>query len=340
MPPVPRKYLHRRNNTPGYVPPLSALDDGLLGINTYDGILFTKVTQNSAESLAEFHASFRQPYTLDLSLSSISTTQGGNINTGVFSNVLGGFGNEVNGSGSSVLGGEGNLLNGDFSLSFGLNNFSNQDYTVILGSGLSASEPNYTYVNNLCSQGFVEADDLVSNNLYALNAGIVFTQTNSISSISSQTHSLTADTIVANNVNVIGQSLSATDIYATNLYAQNLHGNGSDITDLTRNQIDIPVNTKHSSFTLALSDYQAYLRIHSTSAGTVTLPANSAVPLKIGTHIKLLQIQTGAFTFAGDAGVTIITKDQNKKTLHGQGLKAELFKTDTNEWFLHGDLTN
>jgi hypothetical protein len=80
-----------------------------------------------------------------------STVSGGACNTasGRYSNIAGGYCNIASGQQSFVAGGSGNNTKG----------FTN---TFILGSNLSASQANFTYVNNLTSQGVVNA---VSTNL-------------------------------------------------------------------------------------------------------------------------------------------------------------------------------
>jgi len=88
-----------------------------------------------------------------------SNVAGGRSNTasGPDSNVAGGSSNTASGYYSNVAGGRSNTASGNCSSILGgsANDTNLQDNTFILGSGLTATQPNYTYVNNLSSQGAV-----------------------------------------------------------------------------------------------------------------------------------------------------------------------------------------
>jgi hypothetical protein len=79
------------------------------------------------------------------------------INGGNYASVVGGFANTITSPYASVVGGKCNTASGNYSfIAAGQNNNSlNQANTFILGSGLSATTANYTYVNNISSQGAV-----------------------------------------------------------------------------------------------------------------------------------------------------------------------------------------
>jgi len=89
----------------------------------------------------------------------ISNVAGGNTNTasGNYSNVAGGYYNTASGYDSNVAGGRGNNASGSCSAILGgtNNNTNSQANTFILGSNITAPQANYTYVNNLSSQGSV-----------------------------------------------------------------------------------------------------------------------------------------------------------------------------------------
>jgi hypothetical protein len=78
------------------------------------------------------------------------------------SNIAGGYNNSIYGNAanlyySNIAGGRNNCIYNS-SCSFiagGCNNYTNFDNTFLLGSGLSATRANYTYVNNLSSQGIL-----------------------------------------------------------------------------------------------------------------------------------------------------------------------------------------
>ena len=77
---------------------------------------------------------------------------GGNQNssTGYAAFVGGGYNNNASGEYSSILGGVGNTTN-------------SQANTFILGSNITALQPNYTYVNNLSSQGTIAVANIKIN---------------------------------------------------------------------------------------------------------------------------------------------------------------------------------
>ncbi|NBP03014.1 MAG: LamG domain-containing protein, partial [Proteobacteria bacterium] len=66
-----------------------------------------------------------------------------------FSSILGGVNNKIAGDNSIIVGGTNNVING-----------SN---ITLIGSNLSASTPYYTYVNNISSQGTVQATQILVN---------------------------------------------------------------------------------------------------------------------------------------------------------------------------------
>jgi hypothetical protein len=86
-----------------------------------------------------------------------STIAGGLSSTasGLYSNVAGGRNNIASGNYSIIGGGCRNTASGSYSfIAGGCNNNTNtQSNTFILGSNITASVPNYTYVNNLSVQG-------------------------------------------------------------------------------------------------------------------------------------------------------------------------------------------
>jgi hypothetical protein len=96
-----------------------------------------------------------------------STIAGGDSNTasGYLSNIGGGLCNNVSGRYTTIAGGAGNTASGNYSSILGgqSNNTNNQANTFILGSNITAPQANYTYVNNLSSQGLIAANGGNSN---------------------------------------------------------------------------------------------------------------------------------------------------------------------------------
>jgi len=115
------KILIKGSNVPGRVPALSSLDLRELAINTADGTIFLK---NSQDQLLTFEDKSKSPLTLDQTLSSINTSFiSSNTVTEVYGTVLNGYNNSISGAGSTILNGENNDIAGDFCLiGGGLNN--------------------------------------------------------------------------------------------------------------------------------------------------------------------------------------------------------------------------
>ena len=94
------KILIKRSSVPGAIPSLTSLDIGELALNTADKKIFFKNINNE---LATFKES---PFTFLSNLSSIVIENGNNTVTEIYSNILGGYNNDVSGGGSSVINGE------------------------------------------------------------------------------------------------------------------------------------------------------------------------------------------------------------------------------------------
>jgi hypothetical protein len=98
------------------------------------------------------------------------------------------------------------------------------------------------------------------------------------------------------------------------------------------------LNTKTADYTLGLADAGQTILIDSTIDRTVTVPLNSSVPFANGQRLDVVRLNTGNVTFAGAVGVTINSKNSNKK-IAARYSGATLIKTGTDTWVLIGDLT-
>ena len=170
---APSTILHKRNSNSGVVPATTSLSAGEIAVNTADGKLFTKTTNNTVKT---FLNAEQQPYTLDASLSSSNYQYGSNTVTGILAGVLGGVNNDVSGAGSAVVNGSDNdidadyafigngsnntiLTGGDFgAILGGQNNTLNHQESFILGSNITSHLSGFTYVNNLSSTGKIYGD--------------------------------------------------------------------------------------------------------------------------------------------------------------------------------------
>jgi len=94
---------------------------------------------------------------------------------------------------------------------------------------------------------------------------------------------------------------------------------------------------KIANYTLTIADPGKTLSINSGADVTITVPPNSSVPFAIGQRIDVVRIGSGNVTFAEGSGVTINSKNSNKK-IAARYSGATLIKYDTNTWLLIGDL--
>jgi hypothetical protein len=93
-----------------------------------------------------------------------------------------------------------------------------------------------------------------------------------------------------------------------------------------------------SSHTLTLDNSYYMVEIDSSSAETVTIPANATTAIPIRTVIYVCQLGTGQVTISGAAGVTLRSSNAEYKT-NGQYSVIVLRKRLTNEWVMWGDKT-
>jgi hypothetical protein len=100
----------------------------------------------------------------------------------------------------------------------------------------------------------------------------------------------------------------------------------------------VPENTQTgTSYTLVLADAGKLVTLSNAAAITLTIPTNASVAFPVDTRIDLLQYGAGQVTVGG-AGVTIRSSGSKLK-LTGRYSGATLWKKDTDEWVLIGDIT-
>lgn len=101
----------------------------------------------------------------------------------------------------------------------------------------------------------------------------------------------------------------------------------------------VPENAQTgTSYTLVLSDAGKMVTLSNAAAITLTIPTNASVAFPVDTRIDILQYGAGQVTVGG-AGVTIRSSGSKLK-LAGQYSAATLWKKDTNEWVLIGDIAS
>ena len=96
------------------------------------------------------------------------------------------------------------------------------------------------------------------------------------------------------------------------------------------------LNVQTSSYTLTVHDLNTIITINSSGATTLFIPANSAVPLPIGTKLDIIQLGTGQITVDGN-GYDVSSSTGYMKTAN-QHAVISLYKINANEWILGGDL--
>jgi hypothetical protein len=127
-----------------------------------------------------------------------------------------------------------------------------------------------------------------------------------------------------------------------NLELNNLVAAGVVFTDGTQTKEGVqsrtPIAQKTASYTLAaLTERDTLVEMGSSSALTLTIPADSTLNFPVGTSLDILQTSTGQVTIAGAGGVTVNATPGLK--LRTTWSSATLFKRAANTWVVFGDLT-
>lgn len=93
-----------------------------------------------------------------------------------------------------------------------------------------------------------------------------------------------------------------------------------------------------TTYTTVLTDDGKLITCSNASAISVTIPPNSSVAYGIGTQLNIAQLGSGQTTIVAGAGVTLNSAGAKLK-LGAQYAVATCVKTDTNEWFVVGNLS-
>ena len=92
-----------------------------------------------------------------------------------------------------------------------------------------------------------------------------------------------------------------------------------------------------TTYTTVLTDDGKLITCSNASAIAITIPPNSSVAYGIGTQINIAQLGAGTVTITAGAGVTLNSAGAKLKT-DAQYAVATCVKTDTNTWFVVGNL--
>ena len=107
---------------------------------------------------------------------------------------------------------------------------------------------------------------------------------------------------------------------------------GAQIKDSTLNSVTV------TTYNLVLTDAHKTVILTNGSSIAARIPLNSGTAFPIGTRIELLQGGAGQVTVAPTGGVTL-NSNGGKDKLAAQYSQATILKTDTNTWYLFGDIT-
>jgi hypothetical protein len=97
----------------------------------------------------------------------------------------------------------------------------------------------------------------------------------------------------------------------------------------------ITLNTQTASYTLALADENALVRMNVATANNLTVPTNATVAFPVGTSVTVRQVGAGTTTIVPAVGVTITTP--SSLILRVQYSSAQLVQVAANTWDLIGD---
>ena len=100
----------------------------------------------------------------------------------------------------------------------------------------------------------------------------------------------------------------------------------------------IAINAQTATYTAVLTDDGKLCTMSNASANNFTVPPNSSVAFGIGTQLNIAQLGAGQTTIVAGAGVTLNSAGSKLK-LNAQYAVATCVKTDTNTWFVVGNLS-
>ena len=92
-----------------------------------------------------------------------------------------------------------------------------------------------------------------------------------------------------------------------------------------------------ASYTAVLADDGKLITMSNASANTFTVPPNSSVAFGIGTQLNIAMLGAGQTSVVAGSGVTLNSAGSKLK-LDAQYAVATCVKTDTNTWFVVGNL--
>ena len=92
-----------------------------------------------------------------------------------------------------------------------------------------------------------------------------------------------------------------------------------------------------TTYTAVLTDDGKLITMSNASANTFTVPPNSSVAFGVGTQLNIAMLGAGQTSVVAGSGVTLNSAGTKLK-LDAQYAIATCVKTDTNTWFVVGNL--
>ena len=92
-----------------------------------------------------------------------------------------------------------------------------------------------------------------------------------------------------------------------------------------------------ATYTAVLADDGKLVTVSNAGANTFTVPPNSSVAFGIGTQLNIAMLGAGQTSVVAGSGVTLNSAGAKLK-LDSQYAVATCVKTDTNTWFVVGNL--
>ena len=105
-------------------------------------------------------------------------------------------------------------------------------------------------------------------------------------------------------------------------------------------QDSVPTTVRTSTATttnIILADKNGVVITNTSSATDVRIPTNAGAAFSIGTKITIIQEGSGTVTVVGTAGVTLQSSQGHDRLSHQYSV-ATVVKTDTDTWYLYGDI--
>ena len=252
-----------------------------------------------------------------------------------YSTIVGGYDNKLllNSSWSVIAGGSSNrITTGSYCAIVGgfnniINSFTN---SFILGSNITATASNTTFVNNLSATGSVVAYTFTGRGTNLTNipqSAVTGLGTAASLNVSSGTTASAGEVVKGNDTRLSDARTPTTHTHSI-----------QDITGLSQ-AITSTVYEKTGNYVLSITDVNSVLVFNSSSICYLRIPADTSVNLPIGTQITIIQEGMGnvIVDIVTNSGVWLDSYGSRFST-SGSKSMATLIKIGANKWRLGGAL--